>query len=300
MQSMLRRLINPRVVIVHEVARDVGRVRADPMQIEQVVLNLTLNASDAMAAGGRLTFRVENADIDAAFAHELPYNVHVGRYVRLTVSDTGTGMTIEQRDRAFEPFFTTKPPGKGTGLGLATVYGIIKQSGGYIWVESEQHRGTTFRIYLPRVDAPADPVAEPGAQRPIAAASNATVLLCEDEEGVRRLAVRVLERRGFHVLEAALPGEALHIAAQHDGPIDLLVSDVVMPEMSGGELAQQVRRDRPGMRVLLTSGYTQMEAFDSDTVDLGFPFLPKPFTPETLVAKVDEVLDAPGHDTPEA
>jgi len=232
---------------------DVGRVVADPSQIEQVILNLAVNARDAMPTGGKLTIESGNAEFDAAYARAHAPAVP-GRFVMLAVSDSGAGMSPEVQARVFEPFFTTKAPGKGTGLGLATVYGIVKQSGGFIWVYSEPGQGTTFKIYLPRASDDQRPAALSVAQRDVRGGDE-VVLLVEDEAPVRRVALHALQRYGYTVLEAALPSEALTICRDHAGRIDLVVTDVVMPGMSGPDLVQQLLVMRPGLKVLLSSGY---------------------------------------------
>ncbi|HEX2094085.1 MAG TPA: PAS domain S-box protein, partial [Longimicrobiaceae bacterium] len=249
MERMLRRLIGEDVELVTRLERTAAHVRADPGQLEQVLLNLAVNARDAMPSGGRLIVETRNARLDEELKRTYPYVVP-GPYVLLAVTDTGHGMDRETQERVFEPFFTTKP--RGTGLGLSTVYGIVKQSGGYIWVYSEPENGTTFRIYLPPVEAPSEEAAPgPGAAAPTRGAE--TVLLAEDEETVRRLAKRVLQRSGYTVLEAADGEEALRVAEAHRGPIHLLVTDVVMPRLGGRDLAARLLAARPGLRVLYVS-----------------------------------------------
>ena len=213
-----------------------------------------------------------------------------GQYVMLAISDTGVGMTAETRARVFEPFFTTKEKGKGTGLGLSTVYGIVKQSGGYVWVYSELRRGTTFKLYLPRVDAPADELVRPREQGSVAGTE--TVLLAEDDDMLRPLAKELLAKLGYTVLECANAGEALARAARHAGPIHLLVADVVMPGASGRELARRLEETRPEVRVLYVSGYTDDAIVHHGMLEPGLNFLQKPFTPDVLARKVREVLDA--------
>ena len=289
MDKMLRRLLGEDVALVTHLAADLGPVSADPGQLEQVLLNLAVNARDAMPHGGRLTIDTANVFLTEEYAerhHRLP----PGPYVLLAVSDTGVGMDEMTQKHLFEPFFTTKEVGKGTGLGLATVYGIVKQSGGYIWVYSEPGHGTTLKVYLPRVPGAAEPlpvaVASPELRR-----GTETVLLVEDAAPVRSLARKGLQGYGYQVLEAADGPAALELSARHPGEIDILVTDVVMPGMSGRELAERLAPARPGMRVLYTSGYTDDAMVHQGVLRSGVAFLQKPFVPETLARKVREVLD---------
>jgi len=293
MLEMLRRLIGEHIELVTVLAPDLGQVRADPSQVEQVILNLALNARDAMPEGGRLviaTAEMEHHE-DSPADHE---GLDAGRYVTLSVQDSGVGMDEETRQRIFEPFFTTKEVGKGTGLGLATVYGIVKQSGGYIWVESEPGTGARFTISLPRVDAevPLD-----GPAPPQGANGRETILLVEDEERVRTLVSAVLARRGYHVIEASHGAQAIDEASRLPGPLHLLIADVVMPGMSGRELAERLATVRPEMRVLYVSGYTDDAIVRHGVVGAGAAFLQKPFELDSLVGKVREVLDAGVADT---
>ena len=290
-EKILRRLIGEDIELQTALAPALSAVRADPSQLEQVVMNLAVNARDAMPHGGKLTIETANVELDAAYAREHP-PVAPGCYLLLAVSDTGTGMDAKTKSRLFEPFFTTKERGKGTGLGLSTVYGIVKQSGGYIWVYSEPGHGTTFKIYLPRVEAKVETAAPaPGPAGSLGGSE--TVLVVEDHGEVRRLTQKVLESRGYTVLVSANGPEALRVAAQHAGPIHLLVTDVVMPGMSGRELGLLLAPRRPEMRVLHLSGYPDESIVHHGVLEPGLAFLQKPFTPEGLARKVREVLDSP-------
>jgi PAS domain S-box-containing protein len=370
--KMLQRLIGETINLVTVTAPDLGRVKADPGQVEQMILNLAVNARDAMPDGGRLTLRTANVELDEATARRRG-GAKPGHYVMLEVSDTGVGMDADTRSHIFEPFFTTKDQGKGTGLGLSTVYGIVNQSGGHVWVESEPGRGTTFRVYLPRIEAAAEstapapppmrrredlalqrqqmeappiaaaappapiavptpapaaapphrreevappappPVEVPAAvaapvQVPVAAvapidtpivddgpktAQGETILLVEDAQRVRAVVREILEMNGYAVLEARHGAEAIEISGKHPGPIHVMVTDVVMPQMSGRELAQRLAPLRPEMRVLYMSGYTDDAIVRHGVLGAGMAFLSKPFTPDALAAKVREVLDSP-------
>jgi PAS domain S-box-containing protein len=289
MDKMLRPLLGEDIELLIVQPPDLGRVKADPGQIEQVMLNLAVNARDAMPGGGKLTLETANIDLDESYALNHA-EVTTGPYVLLAVSDTGCGMDAETQSHLFEPFFTTKEKGKGTGLGLATSYGIIQQSGGYLWFYSEPGRGTTFKVYLPRVQEVPEPVAVNQAQAGPAVGSE-TVLLVEDETSVRLLVRGVLEARGYTVLEASRADEALRICQQHPGPIQLLLTDVVMPQTMGPALAESLLVLRPKMKVLYMSGYTDHAVFGDGTLLAGISFLQKPFTPETLAQKVRRVLD---------
>ena len=287
--KMLRRLIGEDIALGAVLAPDLGRVQADPGQIEQVLVNLAVNARDAMPTGGRLTLTTANVEIDApppaAGAAGL---IPPGRYVLLQVTDTGTGMDAATQARIFEPFFTTKARGRGTGLGLATVYGIVRQSEGFVAVDSAPGAGTTFRIYLPRVDAPlAAPAAAP---QPGTATGSGTVLLVEDERLVRVLARKILEQAGYEVLVAEGGPQALELARGHAGTIDLLVTDVVMPEMSGRDLVRRLLQERPAVRVLYMSGYSDDAVAQHGVLDAGTSFIAKPFTPAKFTSKVRVVL----------
>jgi two-component system cell cycle sensor histidine kinase/response regulator CckA len=293
MEKILRRLIGEHIDLATVTRAGLGRVRADSGQIEQVILNLAINARDAMPRGGRLTLETDNVELDEAYARR-HVGVRPGPYVMLAVSDTGIGMDAETQARLFEPFFTTKPAGKGTGLGLATVYGIVKQSGGSVWVYSEVGRGTTFKVYVPRVDeAPASVSAARGPAP--APRGSETVLLVEDAAGLRDMAREILELSGYAVLIARHGSEALLVAQQHAGPIHLLVTDVVMPRMSGRDLAERLVASRPEIRVLFMSGYADGAIAHQDVLAPGAAFVQKPFTPDVLARKVRATLDLPPH-----
>ena len=288
---MLQRLIGEDINLGTKLQTDLGNVRADPSQIEQVVMNLAVNARDAMAQGGKLLIETQNADIDEVYARQhIP--TQPGRYVMMVVSDNGTGMDRETQARIFEPFFTTKEQGKGTGLGLATVYGIVKQSGGYIWVDSEVGHGTTFRIYIPRVDEALTPE-RPAKTAIVPAGVSETILLVEDEEIVRSLAREILESHGYRVLEASGGREALQICERFEGEIQMVLTDVVMPEMSGRVLAGHLATVRPKARVLYMSGYMGDAIARHGMLEAGVAYLQKPFTIESLTQKVREVLNRP-------
>jgi two-component system cell cycle sensor histidine kinase/response regulator CckA len=292
LDTMLRRLIGEDIEVLTVPATDLGTVKADPGQIEQVLMNLALNARDAMPSGGKLTLETSNVQLDEAYSHE-HRPVEPGRYVMLAVSDTGVGMSPETLAHIFEPFYTTKEPGKGTGLGLSTVYGVVKASGGYIWVYSELGQGTTFKIYLPRVDQPAQLLTAENRPSGIQRGTE-TILLVEDDPQLNQLASSVLAHCGYRVLTAANPEEGLAVCRSHLQEIHLLVTDVVMPKMNGRQLAEQVARIRPSVKLLYVSGYTSNAIVHYGVLDAGLWFLPKPFSLSALVAKVREVLDAPG------
>jgi two-component system, cell cycle sensor histidine kinase and response regulator CckA len=292
MDTMLNRLIGETVEIVTITYGPGGSfVKADPGQLEQVILNLVVNARDAMPDGGRITIETAKVDLDIAEARAKE-SVEAGPYVVLTVRDSGEGIDQATLQRIFEPFFTTKEPGKGTGLGLATVYGIVKQSGGFVEVESEPGEGAAFLVYLPRHDEEAMLVVPEPAPAPVAAAQqNETILLVEDEDVVRRLALEILEQTGYVVLEAPDALEALSIARAHEGRIDLLVTDVVMPKMNGRELAERLTQLIGDVRVLYTSGYTDSEIVQDGMLQPGTAFLQKPFTVAQLADKVKSLLE---------
>jgi signal transduction histidine kinase/CheY-like chemotaxis protein len=290
-EKMLRRLIGEHIHLVTVLDPGLGHTKADPIQIEQVILNMVVNARDAMPQGGRLTIETANVELDEAYAATHP-GARPGRYVGLAVADTGTGMDEETRARVFEPFFTTKDPGRGTGLGLATVYGIVKQSAGYVWVESAPGRGARFTVYLPReTGSPASETPPAEARRPPATGSE-TVLLVEDEAGVRDLAREVLESHGYRVLIARDPGEALLMGERHPGPIDVVVTDVVMPLMNGRELGVRLMSMRPDLRLVYMSGQQVDPLVDEALLRSTGPLLTKPFAPGALAGAVRQVLDA--------
>ena len=286
---MLRRLLGSQIKVVVRTTEGLGRVRADPVQMDQIVLNLSINGRDAMPRGGTLTLQTGNVELDASYTRT-HQGVQPGPYVMLAVSDTGTGMDEATRERMFEPFFTTKGPGKGSGLGLATVYGIVKQSGGDIWCYSEPGKGTTLKVYLPRVDLPAG--GEGAAEQQPAVHGTETILVVDDDEGLRRVARRILERHGYTVIVAENGEEALGLLGSREGRIDLLLTDVVMPGMSGPQLAEQIQLRYPATRVLYASGYTEDSMIHHGVADESAPFIMKPYTLQTLPRKVREILDS--------
>jgi signal transduction histidine kinase/CheY-like chemotaxis protein len=286
--NMLGRLIGEQIQIVTSLDPELGLVVADHGQMVQLLMNLAINARDAMPSGGKIFLETRNVDVEENARPTR--DAAAGGYVQLTVADTGLGMSEEVRRHVFEPFFTTKGLGLGTGLGLSTVYGTVKQSGGWIVAESKVGEGSRFLIYLPRAgERPA--VAERPAPAPEVAVGEGTVLLAEDQPEVRRLAIRILKSNGYQLLEASNGPEALELSRHYAGPIDLLVTDVVMPEMTGRELADRLRESRPGIKVLYMSGYTADIIGREGVLDEGVDYLPKPFTPAELAAKVREVLD---------
>jgi two-component system cell cycle sensor histidine kinase/response regulator CckA len=316
--EMLHRLIGENIEVKIAPARSLGRVKTDPSQMEQVILNLAVNARDAMPNGGRLTIETRNVELDenGSRSHE---GAPAGRYVMLSVSDTGIGMDTETRSHIFEPFFTTKAPGKGTGLGLATVYGVVKHSDGWIWVDSEPGRGTTFKIHLPRVEesragesrvedtgveesrvwksrtkepkAHEQPAAKAAPALTTAPKGTETVLVVEDQDGIRDIVRESLRRNGYKVLIAVDGNEALQMASAYPDPIHLLVTDLVMPNIGGRELAQRLTPLRPGMKVLFMSGYSEYSASDDEETDA--TILQKPFSLDALARNVRRVLDEP-------
>jgi len=288
-EKMLRRLIGEDVELTTDLDATVETVRVDPGQLGQLIMNLAVNARDAMPTGGRLRIATNRLTLDEAAAARIA-DARPGRYVLVTVSDSGTGITPDVRAHLFEPFFTTKGPGRGTGLGLATVYGIVKQSGGFITVDSEQRRGSTFRIYFPAVASTAVTQTTPAARTTVARGTE-TILLVEDEDAVRSMIRVVLHNAGYTVLDASKGSDALRIAAEQSRPIDLLITDVVMPEMSGRELVEQLARQRPALKVLYLSGYTDDAIVRHGVLQAEVAFLQKPFTMTALTSKVREVLD---------
>jgi two-component system, cell cycle sensor histidine kinase and response regulator CckA len=287
MERLLRPLIGEDVEFITRLSAEAAHTRADAGQLEQVLMNLVVNAKDAMPSGGTLTLQTEKIVVDESHRRR-PTFVRPGDYVILSVSDTGMGMDKETQSRIFEPFFTTKEKGKGTGLGLSTVYGIVKQSGGYVMVESDEGRGTTFQIYLPRVEGVAENHPIPTVHA--ALGGTETVLLVEDEESVRQLVRETLAAKGYRVMEAQNGESGIAAAAQHDGKIDLVITDVVMPGMGGRELVKRLAQTRPETKVLYLSGYTEDAILSEDTIESGAAFLQKPFTLQNLSSKVREVL----------
>jgi PAS domain S-box-containing protein len=288
-QKMLKRLIGEDIELVSKLSPDLGNIVADAGHLQQVIMNLVVNARDAMAQGGKLLIETANVECDENYAASHA-DTHPGPHVMLAVSDTGDGMSDEVKERLFEPFFTTKPKGTGTGLGLATVYGMVKQSGGWIWVYSELGRGSTFKIYFPRTD-----VSMP-SEAPVmrsAARGSESILLVEDQPDVRKLAVSALEKYGYTVYSAGNADEALAFASQFAGVLDLLLTDVIMPGMNGRGLADQLARERPGLRALFMSGYTESAIAHKGVLDAGVEYLQKPFTPESLADRVRQVLGPP-------
>jgi two-component system, cell cycle sensor histidine kinase and response regulator CckA len=292
-EKLLRRLIGEDIELRTALGPDLGRVRADLGQFEQVIMNLAVNARDAMPQGGKLIISTENFVMDEVFVRRYPYPVQPGPYILLTVTDTGVGMDSETRVRAFEPFFTTKEKGKGTGLGLSTVYGVVKQSGGYIDIESTPGAGTTFKIYLPRVDEEVEKRTQSLAATDRVATGRETILLVEDEDSLRKLTRATLAQSGYTVLEAKDGADALAISSGHEGPIDLLLTDIVMPGMGGHALAGELTRRRPETRVVYMSGYTGQTYSSQGPIEPGSDFLAKPFTREVLTRKIREALDRP-------
>jgi PAS domain S-box-containing protein len=289
MEKMLPRLIGEDIELTITMDTELGQVKADRGQLEQVVMNLAVNARDAMPDGGKLTVRTANVVLDTAYARNHP-GAKPGSYVMLAVTDTGMGMDPETQARIFEPFFTTKERDKGTGLGLATVYGVVKQSGGYIGVDSEKGKGASFMVYLPRVEQ-AVAVPEASTAAPPRARGSETILLVEDAEPLLKLAHMFLKESGYRVLTAANGTEALEAAQQHVGPIHLLLTDVVMPGMNGRVLAERLTPRQPGMKVLYMSGYTDSFIAGHGVLESGTHLLHKPFTADTLTQKVRELLD---------
>jgi len=293
MGKLLPRLIGEDIELVVRPAEELGAIRADASQMEQIIMNLAVNSRDAMPNGGKLFIETRNADLDQTYTASHPL-MKPGAYIQLTVSDTGCGMDEETQSHIFEPFFTTKEKGKGTGLGLATVYGIVKQSGGFIWVYSELGKGTSFKIYLPRVDQVEEHsgAATPTAEVPT---GSETILLTEDEQDVREIAREFLESGGYKVVEAKDASEAVQLARQHSGAIDLLVTDMVMPGMTGQELAVQLQREYPGLCIVFMSGYSEHAATEMANADPAVRLLSKPFSRGALLRTVREILRSKTH-----
>jgi nitrogen-specific signal transduction histidine kinase len=288
--SMLHRIIGEHIEIGTMLAENLAPVKADAGQLEQVLMNLSVNARDAMPKGGKLTLKTENVELDEEFVRR-----HVGSsrgpHVLLTVEDTGTGMDAATVSRIFEPFFTTKGPGSGTGLGLAMVYGVVKQSGGYIWVYSEQGKGSSFKIYLPHAAQAVETVVAKKPKESVKRGSE-TILLVEDDPAVRNLVTSMLESQGYQVLVSQDPGDVAAICEKHTGHIHLLLTDLILPGISGRDIAKHVGKLRPDTKVLFMSGYTDDALIHSHGFDERFAFLQKPFSSGTLGAKIREVLDA--------
>lgn len=288
-EKMLRRLLREDIELVTDLGPNLGRVKADLGQIEQVIINLAVNARDAMPAGGTLTLQTANAEMDRSRVCRLA-PMEPGTYVTLAVSDTGVGMDADTQKRIFEPFFTTKEVGKGTGLGLATVYGIVKQSGGFIWVNSAPGRGATFTIYLPQILA-SDQQIQQGKTDAELPVGNETILLVEDESGVRSALRNMLEASGYRVLDAEDGDQAIAIANHHKGAIQLLLTDVVMPKMNGRQVTEHLLRQRPKMKVLYISGYTENAIVHQGVLDPSVRFLQKPVSQTDLAKKLRQTLD---------
>ncbi len=292
LEKMLRRLLGAHIEVTLLPTVGLYKIRADPGQLEQILMNLVVNARDAMPEGGKLTIQTNNVELDEHYARE-KIDVAPGPYVMLAVTDTGMGMDRETQARIFEPFFTTKDKSRGTGLGLSTVFGIVKQSGGHIWVYSELGRGTSFKVYFPRTDEPDDESLPPPAHTDDGRGSE-TILLVEDDDQVRAVARGILRRAGYTVLEAPGPGEALLASEQYGAKIHLLLTDVVMPRMSGAQLAERLRAARPTIKILFMSGYTDEAIIQHGILDSGFAYLQKPLTPDSLTMKVREALSRSG------
>jgi PAS domain S-box-containing protein len=287
-EKMLRRLLGENIVLVTILAADIGNITADAGQLQQVLMNLAVNSKDAMPSGGRLLIETMNVQLDESYTAKHP-QVQPGDYVMLAVSDTGSGMSPEVKDQIFEPFFTTKAKGSGTGLGLATVYGIVKQTGGWIWVYSEPGRGTTVKLYFPRTG-------EPLSERQVFAKTDAhgteTILVVEDQADVRRLAVSALQRYGYIVHAAANAEEAIRFCDEHHGALHLVLTDVVMPGKSGYDLASTIAQVRPDVRIVFMSGYTDNAITHQGVLDEGIAYIQKPFTPQTLAEKIRQILES--------
>jgi two-component system, cell cycle sensor histidine kinase and response regulator CckA len=286
--KLVGRLIGEDIQIATHLDANLGQINADPTHIDQVIMNLVVNARDAMRDGGRLTIETANVTLDEGYAGR-HIGVEPGAYCMLAISDTGVGMDAETKGRLFEPFFTTKEPGKGTGLGLSIVYGIVKQSGGDILVYSEPGKGTTFKVYFPMTEVPAGSTA---GETPAAGMRGVeTILICEDESVIRKLLLAMLAKQGYRVIEAETAEQALEIVQSGASPIDLLLTDVVMPGTGGVELAKRLRQLRPGLKVLYMSGYTDNRVIGGWALEQGTPFLQKPFTAAALSQKLREALE---------
>jgi CheY-like chemotaxis protein len=290
MGKLLPRLIGEDIELILRTDQKVGSIRADASQMEQVLMNLAVNARDAMPGGGKLIIETRNCDLDLTFGNSHPL-MKPGSYVLLDVTDTGTGMDEETQGHIFEPFFTTKEKGKGTGLGLATVYGIVKQSGGFIWVYSELGKGTSFKIYIPRVE---EKQVQVGAPKPVAELppGTETILLTEDEQDVREIAREFLQSGGYKVIEARNGQEAIELAARHRGKIDLLVTDMVMPGMTGQDLAVRLQQEHPGLAVVFMSGYSGHAATEMTNADPSVRLMTKPFNRSAILRTVGEILQS--------
>jgi CheY-like chemotaxis protein len=289
MESMLRRLLKSSIELSTDLSRDSCCVTADPSQIEQIIMNLVVNASDAMPNGGSIVIKTTAVDLDEGYA-AMHAGVRPGPYVMLSISDTGIGMDAATQSKIFEPFFTTKEPGRGTGLGLATVYGIVKQIGGFVQVHSEPQHGAMFEIYLPR-EAEAAPFTEPSSA-PAFIQRQGTVLLVEDDDAVRHSVRRLLEKVGYQVLEARDGAEGVRISEEHEGHIDVVVTDLMMPRMDGRALANELIAIRPRIRVVFTSGYTDDAVLRQGLVDSAHAFVQKPFTGEQLAHTISALIDS--------
>jgi two-component system, cell cycle sensor histidine kinase and response regulator CckA len=291
-RQMLGRLIGEDIDLVTKLNDDVGKTLADPGQLEQIIVNLAVNARDAMPEGGKLTIETGNATLDESYAGDHP-GAEPGDYVYIAMTDTGHGMDIDTREKIFEPFFTTKELGHGTGLGLSTVYGIVNQSGGAIWVYSEPGRGTTFKIYLPAVEERAGKLVKESRSLDRLRGSE-TILLVEDEESVRRMALTILTNLGYRTIEARSGEEALMLAEKHRGKIDLLMTDIVMPGMNGRELSEQLAALCPALKTLFTSGYTEDVIVRHGVIESGLNFIGKPYSLRALAEKIREVVATAG------
>jgi CheY-like chemotaxis protein len=289
MENMMRRLLGEDLELIMQLAPDLGNIQADPGQIQQLIMNLLVNSRDAIAGNGRIIIETQNIQLNGEYLkkHQI---VKAGHYVMLAVSDNGQGIKKEHQDYIFEPFFTTKEEGKGTGLGLATVYGIVKQNDGYIWVYSEYGIGTTFKIYLPRMEGEVKAVTEVSKVEPVFE-GHETILVVEDEEDVRQLICETLEKYHFEVLQAPHGEMGLKLCRQNSNPIDLVITDVVMPHMSGKEFIERLIEIHPEIRVLYISGYTNEAIVHEGILEANTHFLQKPFTPSELIKTIRRLID---------